>query len=199
MTRIVDLIYGMDEGGYLHAPDDLSYGVDIKKIRWCGILQVQFINQRTYFGLPFIHVIAHTSLPLFDLGSSEDSFGVLCGCSDRNIHHKGATNHCPVWSIRHIRRIPVAVVHDPSLKFSSTFKHISGFLMSECTEHFWPFPMIDRLGGYIAFVIYMVTTFSLYVPDWSFVYHNDGDVNDGKRFTVPGTCPELTTAEVFRI
>lgn len=29
-----------DEGGYSHAPDDLSYGVDMKKIRWCGILQV---------------------------------------------------------------------------------------------------------------------------------------------------------------
>ncbi|KAL0375021.1 UNVERIFIED_CONTAM: hypothetical protein Sradi_3417800 [Sesamum radiatum] len=28
------------QGGYSHAPDDLSYGVDMKKIRWCGILQV---------------------------------------------------------------------------------------------------------------------------------------------------------------
>jgi hypothetical protein len=36
-------------------------------------------------------------------------------------------------------------------------------------------------------VIYMVTTFSLYVPDWSYVYHNDGDVNDGKQFTVSST------------
>ncbi|KAL8255096.1 hypothetical protein R6Q59_033317 [Mikania micrantha] len=27
------------QGGYSHAPDDLDYGVDIKKIRWCGILQ----------------------------------------------------------------------------------------------------------------------------------------------------------------
>lgn len=45
----------------------------------------------------------------------------------------------------------------------------------------------NRLGGFIAFVIYMVTTFSLYVPDWSFVYHNDGNVNDGKQFTVSAT------------
>jgi hypothetical protein len=29
-----------DEGGYSHAPDHLSYGVDMKHIRWCGILQV---------------------------------------------------------------------------------------------------------------------------------------------------------------
>lgn len=27
------------QGGYSHAPDDLSYGVDMKEIRWCGILQ----------------------------------------------------------------------------------------------------------------------------------------------------------------
>ncbi|KAK1319717.1 hypothetical protein QJS10_CPB04g01916 [Acorus calamus] len=29
------------QGGYSHAPDDLSYGVDMKHIRWCGILQVK--------------------------------------------------------------------------------------------------------------------------------------------------------------
>jgi heparan-alpha-glucosaminide N-acetyltransferase len=55
---------------------------------------------------------------------------------------------------------------------------------SENDEHSWPFLETNRLGGFIAFVIYIVTTFSLYVPDWSFVYHNDGDVNDGKQFTV---------------
>lgn len=27
------------QGGYSHAPDKLSYGVDMKMIRWCGILQ----------------------------------------------------------------------------------------------------------------------------------------------------------------
>ncbi|KAH9306609.1 hypothetical protein KI387_011013 [Taxus chinensis] len=27
------------QGGYSHAPNDLSYGVDMKQIRWCGILQ----------------------------------------------------------------------------------------------------------------------------------------------------------------
>ncbi|KAJ6762675.1 hypothetical protein OIU79_023421 [Salix purpurea] len=27
------------QGGFSHAPDKLSYGVDMKKIRWCGILQ----------------------------------------------------------------------------------------------------------------------------------------------------------------
>jgi hypothetical protein len=36
-------------GGYSHAPDDLAYGVDMKVIRWCGILQVQFIYQILFF------------------------------------------------------------------------------------------------------------------------------------------------------
>ncbi|GAB4835799.1 hypothetical protein Ancab_000715 [Ancistrocladus abbreviatus] len=27
------------QGGYSHAPDELNYGVDMKRIRWCGILQ----------------------------------------------------------------------------------------------------------------------------------------------------------------
>lgn len=31
------------EGGYSHAPDNLTYGVDMKHIRWCGILQVILI------------------------------------------------------------------------------------------------------------------------------------------------------------
>lgn len=31
-------------GGYSHAPDGLSYGVDMKRIRWMGILQVLSIH-----------------------------------------------------------------------------------------------------------------------------------------------------------
>ncbi|KAG4970583.1 hypothetical protein JHK85_037004 [Glycine max] len=37
------------------------------------------------------------------------------------------------------------------------------------------------LGGFVAFVIYMVTIFSLYVPDWSFVDYNS---DKPKRYTV---------------
>ncbi|PWZ28394.1 Heparan-alpha-glucosaminide N-acetyltransferase [Zea mays] len=101
VTTVFDGIYlGMyGEGGYSHAPDDLAYGVDMKKIRWCGILQRIAL---VYFFVALIEAL--------------------------------------------------------------TVK--------------------DRLGGLVAFVVYMVTTFSLYVPDWSFVYHNEGDVNDGKQFTV---------------
>jgi hypothetical protein len=34
----------------------------------------------------------------------------------------------------------------------------------------------------VAFLIYMITTFSLYVPDWSFVDHVNSD--EPKRYTV---------------
>ncbi|KAL6660523.1 hypothetical protein ACP70R_001558 [Stipagrostis hirtigluma subsp. patula] len=93
------------QGGYSHAPDDLSYGVDMKKIRWCGILQA------------FTRKVRPTT----------------------------------------VRSGPYAIFN----------------------AYRWQW-----LGGLVAFIIYMVTTFSLYVPDWSFVYHNDGDVNDGKQFMV---------------
>lgn len=43
-------------GGYSHAPDDLAYGVDMKVIRWCGILQVRFIYQTNKLVVHFIHL-----------------------------------------------------------------------------------------------------------------------------------------------
>lgn len=33
-----------------------------------------------------------------------------------------------------------------------------------------------RIGGFVAFVIYMITTYSLYVPNWSFSEHSDHGV-----------------------
>jgi biotin transporter BioY len=41
--------------------------------------------------------------------------------------------------------------------------------------------ILHRYGGFVAFVIYMVTTLSLYVPDWSFV---DYKSSKPKRYTV---------------
>ncbi|CAL9111232.1 unnamed protein product [Musa textilis] len=41
MVRTLKLLFWgiILQGGYSHAPDKLSYGVDMKQIRWCGILQ----------------------------------------------------------------------------------------------------------------------------------------------------------------
>lgn len=52
------LVQMCNEGGYSHAPDDLSYGVDMKKIRWCGILQVclsTFCTSFFFFLWSFLH------------------------------------------------------------------------------------------------------------------------------------------------
>jgi heparan-alpha-glucosaminide N-acetyltransferase len=38
-----------------------------------------------------------------------------------------------------------------------------------------------RIAGFISFVIYMVTTFALYVPDWSFTVDQD---HERRRYTV---------------
>uniref|UniRef100_A0A0D9XQS9 Heparan-alpha-glucosaminide N-acetyltransferase catalytic domain-containing protein n=1 Tax=Leersia perrieri TaxID=77586 RepID=A0A0D9XQS9_9ORYZ len=106
------------QGGYSHAPDDLAYGVDMKKIRWCGILQRIAL---VYFVVALIEAFTTKVRPTA------------------------------------VRSGPYAIFH----------------------AYRWQW-----LGGFIAFVIYMVTTFSLFVPDWSYVYHNDGDVNDGRKFKV---------------
>ncbi|CAM8891691.1 unnamed protein product [Rhodiola kirilowii] len=41
VVRTVKLLFWgiLLQGGYSHAPDELTYGVDQRKIRWCGILQ----------------------------------------------------------------------------------------------------------------------------------------------------------------
>ncbi|KAH6806022.1 heparan-alpha-glucosaminide N-acetyltransferase-like protein [Perilla frutescens var. frutescens] len=88
------------QGGYSHAPDDLSYGVDMKKIRWIGLV---------YFIVALIEILTTKMRP-----------GTL-----KPDHHQ----------------------------YFSIF-----------SAYRWQW-----LGGFAAFLIYMVTTFSLYVPDWSFV------------------------------
>ncbi|XP_042428405.1 heparan-alpha-glucosaminide N-acetyltransferase-like [Zingiber officinale] len=106
------------QGGYSHAPDDLSYGVDMKKIRWFGILQ----------RIALVYLL-------------------------------------------------VALVEVLTTKIRP----------SKITDAPWALFVAYRwqwIFGFVSFVIYMVTTFSVYVPDWSFVYHAEGDINDGKRFFV---------------
>jgi len=49
--------------------------------------------------------------------------------------------------------------------------------------------VLHRFGGFVAFVIYMVTTFSLYVPDWSFVDYNS---HEPKRYTVHNLSLDIT-------
>ncbi|KAK8994610.1 hypothetical protein V6N11_045689 [Hibiscus sabdariffa] len=103
------------QGGYSHAPNDLVYGVDMKKIRWCGILQRIAL---VYFIVALIETFTTKLRP---------------------------------------------TVLKPG--YSSIF-----------TAYRWQW-----LGGFAAFVIYMVTTYSLYVPDWSFVVKTDDETT---RYTV---------------
>ncbi|PWA45906.1 hypothetical protein CTI12_AA513490 [Artemisia annua] len=96
------------QGGYSHAPDALVYGVDMKMIRWCGILQRIAL---VYFFVALIETLTTKLRP---------------------------------------------TVLEPG--------HISIF-----SAYRWQW-----FGGLAAFLIYMITTFSLYVPDWSFTTDIDG-------------------------
>ncbi|KAL0364815.1 UNVERIFIED_CONTAM: Heparan-alpha-glucosaminide N-acetyltransferase [Sesamum angustifolium] len=47
------------QGGFSHAPDKLTYGVDMKKIRWCGILQRIAL---AYLIVAFVEIATRNSL-----------------------------------------------------------------------------------------------------------------------------------------
>ncbi|XP_062167012.1 uncharacterized protein LOC133873309 [Alnus glutinosa] len=103
------------QGGYSHAPNDLIYGIDMKKVRWCGILQRIAL---AYFVVALIETLTTKRRPtVLDSG------------------------------------------------------HLSIF-----TAYRWQW-----IGGFVAFLIYIITTYSLHVPDWSFVLHNQ---DPPRRYTV---------------
>ncbi|XP_076949252.1 uncharacterized protein LOC143621833 [Bidens hawaiensis] len=103
------------QGGYSHAPDDLDYGVDMKKIRWCGILQ----------RIALVYMI-------------------------------------------------VALIETFTTKLRPTAIEPGHFSIFSAYRWQW-------LGGFIAFLIYMITTFTLYVPNWSFTIHHE---HKSETFTV---------------
>ncbi|XP_027070188.1 uncharacterized protein [Coffea arabica] len=94
------------QGGYSHAPSDLSYGVNMKLLRWCGILQ----------RIALVYLI-------------------------------------------------VALIETFTTKLRPTA--ISPGFRSIFTAYKWQW-----LGGFVSFLIYMITVFTLYVPDWTFVVHH---------------------------
>ncbi|XP_022007303.1 heparan-alpha-glucosaminide N-acetyltransferase [Helianthus annuus] len=106
------------QGGYSHAPYDLNYGVDMKKIRWCGILQ----------RIALVYMV-------------------------------------------------VALIETFTAKHRPTVIEPGYFSIFSAYRWQW-------LGGFIAFLVYMITTYALYVPDWSFTIHDD----DGKSETFTVVC-----------
>lgn len=52
-------------GGYLHGVNSLTFGVDIERIRWMGILQVCYTSHSIFFFYPMFHtrVIGRSKLP----------------------------------------------------------------------------------------------------------------------------------------
>ncbi|XP_038698069.1 heparan-alpha-glucosaminide N-acetyltransferase-like [Tripterygium wilfordii] len=117
MLRTLKLLFWgiLLQGGYSHAPDDLAYGVDMKHIRWFGILQRIAV---VYMFVALIEALTTKLRP--------------------------------------------AVLEPGHLSIYTAYK--------------WQW-----IGGLVAFVVYMITTYSLYVPDWSFVAYSH---DEAKRYTV---------------
>ncbi|KAL5546098.1 hypothetical protein UlMin_005785 [Ulmus minor] len=117
LLRTIKLLFWgiLLQGGYSHAPADLVYGVDMKKIRWCGILQ----------RIALVYMV-------------------------------------------------VALIETFTAKGRPTTLKPGPF--SIFTAYRWQW-----IGGFLSFLIYMITTFALYVPDWSFVLHHKEEAH---KYTV---------------
>ncbi|RHN48535.1 putative heparan-alpha-glucosaminide N-acetyltransferase [Medicago truncatula] len=74
------------QGGYSHAPDELVYGVNMKFIRWCGILQVCFeLNLMLFMqGLMQNNHINQ----VYEILCAENSPCILYCGSNRDIYHQ---------------------------------------------------------------------------------------------------------------
>ncbi|KAJ8753998.1 hypothetical protein K2173_001896 [Erythroxylum novogranatense] len=99
------------QGGYSHAPTDIAYGVDLKHIRWCGILQ----------RIALVYMV-------------------------------------------------VALIEALTFKQRQSITEPGHFSIFTAYQWQW-------VCGFFAFLIYMITTYTLHVPDWSYVDHS-------KRYTV---------------
>ncbi|KAL5540801.1 hypothetical protein UlMin_042414 [Ulmus minor] len=117
LLRTIKLLFWgiLLQGRYSHAPADLVYGVDMKKIRWCGILQ----------RIALVYMV-------------------------------------------------VALIETFTTKGRPTTLKPGHF--SIFTAYRWQW-----IGGFLSFLIYMITTFALYVPDWSFVLQHEKEAH---KYTV---------------
>ncbi|XP_019440579.1 PREDICTED: heparan-alpha-glucosaminide N-acetyltransferase-like [Lupinus angustifolius] len=62
LVRTIKLLFWglLLQGGFSHAPDNLTYGVDMKHIRWCGILQRIAL---AYLVVALVEIFSKSSVP----------------------------------------------------------------------------------------------------------------------------------------
>ncbi|KAK9136892.1 hypothetical protein Sjap_007486 [Stephania japonica] len=77
IIRTIKLIFWglILQGGYSHAPDKLTYGVDMKQIRWCGILQRIAIS---YLIVSLLEIATKRAMPKDFLLDRRSVFRVYC-------------------------------------------------------------------------------------------------------------------------
>ncbi|KAG4982179.1 hypothetical protein JHK87_026928 [Glycine soja] len=84
------------QGGYSHAPDDLSYGVDMRFIRWCGILQGHSERLKQWLLMGFLLLTLGLMLHFTEaipINKQLYSFSYVCFTA-------GAAGIIDVWGIR---------------------------------------------------------------------------------------------------
>ncbi|KAK1292028.1 hypothetical protein QJS10_CPB17g01317 [Acorus calamus] len=92
------------QGGYSHAPDELTYGVDMKQIRWCGILQFSFELFRlagaciliVYLAMLYGMYVPNWEFTVHN-SNSKDYGKVLTACTDVSPHEGPIRADAPSW------------------------------------------------------------------------------------------------------
>ncbi|KAK1292241.1 hypothetical protein QJS10_CPB17g01304 [Acorus calamus] len=90
--------------GYSHVPDELTYGVDMKRIRWCGILQFSFELFRLAGAcilIVYLAMLYGMYVPNWEFrvcNSNRKDYGkVLTACTDVSPHEGPIRADAPSW------------------------------------------------------------------------------------------------------
>lgn len=84
-------------GGYFHGLRDVSYGVDLDRIRWCGVLQVFLIYPALLWWIVFEHGLRNEHYHVANL-YAENSTGLLCSCPLWDLG-TSQTSRCFKWQV----------------------------------------------------------------------------------------------------
>ena len=163
-------------GGYSHAPDKLTYGVDMKHVRWGGILQVwNSVNFPILWkyelegGCVRSRVIRFLALP-------EDCSCILGSGSSRDCYKRCKDSGSVKFGLLYLQNVLFPMVCKV-LFLSSDTDRFYFYMLIECCA-------FTRIVACCILVVYLSLVYGIYVPDWEFRVQNTDSSNYGKVLTV---------------
>lgn len=99
-------------GGYFHGLRDLSYGVDLDRIRWCGVLQVFVIPPATVVNItcPWTSFLSKREIvKLVEIFCAENSTGLLYSCPLWDMG-TAQTSRCFQWQVCDLQNLLPSLV-----------------------------------------------------------------------------------------